>query len=236
MASALAPTRMVLLAVAWVALARTARADPPTRAPAPPPAPAPAVAADWVAVTLQSDDPHAALYAREPRKIGAGDEVVDAWSFVCLAPCGDRVDPRKGYRVMGESLVPSIDFDVTPGSGSIALAVHAHHPRSPGVTAGLGITGGVSALGGVLLLLLDLAEHGAASALGEVPKEKRQLNHTASTYGDVGAGLLAGGAVFGGIALVYAVTGGKTELAPAGATTQRTAGSGLRLIPMGFAF
>ena len=135
--------------------------------------------------------------------------------------------------------VPRVNDNVgvAPGSGSIGVHVHARHPASPAVTATFAVTGGVSAVGGILLLLLDLAEHGAAGALGAVPHEKKQLIGTADTLGDVGAGMLAGGVVFAGIALVYVATTGKTELTPAGTTTARPhAGDGPRLIPSGLAF
>jgi hypothetical protein len=237
--------RHPLSTITWTAaLAALVFAPRASAEPAPPvksaPAAAPAVGADWVAVTLSSDDPRAALYAKEPRKVGIGDEVADSWSFVCLAPCGDRVDPQKAYRVMGEALVPSIEFNVAPGSGSIAVLVRARHPASRAVTTTLAIAGTGSAIGGVLLLLVDLVEHGAGSAIASgSASAKKKLLSGADTYGDVGAGLLLGGVALGGAALVYLATVGKTELAPAGATTERAHagnGDGIRFFPLGFSF
>jgi hypothetical protein len=199
----------------------------------------PAPTADWVTITLVSDDPHAALYAKEPRKTTIGDTVADSWSFVCLAPCGQRADPQHAYRVMGESLVPSIEFNLAPGSGSVALRVHGRQPASPAVTGTLAVAGGISGLGGVLMLLLDLAEHGAADSLGSGTSAKTKLDGKADTYGDVGAGMLVGGVVLGTSALVYLLTAGRTELAPVGATTEKAHAEsehGVRLIPFGIAF
>jgi hypothetical protein len=264
---ALLPNASLALAFALLSAARPSRAEGPAAAPAAPgsaPAPAPALApalalapapalalapapalapasapgADWVTLTLSSDDPGAAVYAKGPNKVGVGDVVTDSWSFVCLAPCGVRVDPRRPYRVMGESLIPSIEFNLAPGSGSVALDVHTRHPPSPAVTATLATLGGVSGLGGALMLLLDLAEHGAASALGSEPSSKKKLDGRADTYGDVGAGMLVGGVVLGTAAIIYLATGGKTELTPASPSKAAGGGGGgLRpIIPFGFAF
>jgi hypothetical protein len=214
----------------------------PAAASASPSAPEPRLSisdGDWVALTLVGDDPHLALYAKEPRKVTVKDDVGDSWSFVCLAPCGQRVDPRRTYRVLGESLVPSVEFNLAPGSGRVALRVHARHPNSTAVTAVLASTGGVAALGGVLLLLLDLAEHGAADALGSASASaKKKLDGSADTYGDVGGGLLVGGVVLGGAALAYLLTAGKTELSPATAADQTHAvrNEGVHAIPFGFSF
>jgi len=212
----------------------------PSVAPSPvapplPPAPSP-TKVDWVVVTLSSDDPRAGVYAKD-KKVGIGNEVVDGWSFVCQAPCGEPVDPHRTYRVMGESILPSIEFHVAPGAGQIALDVHSRHPPASGVTAAFATTAGVGVLGGVLLLVVDLAEHGAANAIGSVaPGSKKQVLHTANTFGDIGLGLLAGGVVFGTVTLVYAFSGGHTDLVPSGSTTKHTSGSGIRPIPGGFAF
>jgi hypothetical protein len=206
----------------------------------PTPRPPPPLPTDWVELTLVSDDPHVALYSKEPRKVTVGDTVADAWSFVCAKPCKQLVDPRKKYRVMGESLVPSIEFDLAPGSGRVALDVHPRHPTLPAVTAVLATVGAVGGLGGLLMLLLDLAEHGAADALGgSEPSAKTKLDNKADTYGDIGAGMLVGGVVVGGAALVYVLTEGKTQLAPASATTKSThatSGDGIHFIPFGFSF
>jgi len=255
------PTTTVLIAaLAISALARPAAADEPpapsvasfddaqpigkpvVKPTAKPPSspPSPVVGADWVAVTLAADDPHVALYAKEPRKVAVGDAVVDGWTFVCFAPCGDLVDPHRAYRVMGESILPSLEFNVAPGSVSIAVDVHTRRPRSPTVTTTLAVSGTVSGVGGILLLLVDLVEHGAASALGaSAGKAKHQLEGSADTFGDAGAGMLVGGIVLGSAALVYIATAGKTELAPSGTTTrnaQAGSGGGVHLIPFGFTF
>jgi hypothetical protein len=239
-----------IAALSVLGLAVPAAADEPTSKPADKPAeeavakpaPKPPLAqvllpgADWVAVTLAADEPHVGLYAKEPRQLGVGDAVVDGWSFVCAAPCGDRVDPSRKYRVMGESIVPSIEFNVAPGSGSIALDVHARRPRSSAVTATLAVSGTVSGVGGVLLLLVDVVEHGAAGALGSgSASAKNKLDGTADTFGDVGAGMLVGGVVLGTAALLYFATGGKTDLAPSGETTRKS-NAQVRLIPFGISF
>jgi hypothetical protein len=199
--------------------------------------PPPPLVTDWVELTLVTDDPHVALYAKEPRKVAVGDNVVDGWSFVCQKPCGLRVDPRRAYRVMGESLTPSVEFNLAPGSGRVALDVHPRHPPLPAVTGVLATAGAVSALGGVLMLLLDLAEHGAADALGgSSPSAKDKLDKRADTYGDIGAGMLVGGALLGGAAIVYLLTAGKTELAPAASTTKKARADGNRPLRLGFSF
>jgi hypothetical protein len=193
---------------------------------------------DWVSLTLVTDDHHVALYVKEPRKVGVGDQVADSWSFVCQEPCGVRVDPRRSYRVMGESLIPSVEFNLAPGSGSVALRVHAKQPPSSAAAVVLGTTGAVAALGGVLFLLLDLAEHGAASAVRPVSAQAK-VDGTADTYGDVGAGMLVGGVVLGSAALIYVLSAGKTVLAPADSTPAKNhAGTsdGVHLIPFGFSF
>jgi hypothetical protein len=150
-----------------------------------------------------------------------------------------RLDPRRSYRVMGESLVPSAEFNLAPGSGRVDLAVRARQPPSAAVAGVLGTTGAVAALGGVLFLLLDLAEHGAGNALSSSSTAQASVDGQAATYGDVGAGMLVGGALLGGAALIYVLTGGKTELAPARAPSEgkHTAEDNrVRLIPFGFAF
>jgi hypothetical protein len=259
----LLPTTVLIAALATSALARPAAADEPlapsvasfddaepigkpVAKPVAKPTAKPlsplgsVVGADWVAVTLAADDPHVALYAKEPRKVALGDAVVDGWTFVCFAPCGDLVDPHRAYRVMGESILPSVEFNVAPGSVSIAVDVHTRRPRSPTVTTTLAAAGTVSGVGGILLLLVDLVEHGAASALGASSvKAKHQLEGSADTFGDAGAGMLVGGILLGGAALVYIATAGKTVLAPSGTTTrsaQAGSGDGVHLIPFGFTF
>jgi hypothetical protein len=193
-----------------------------------------------VALTLVTTDPHVALYAKEPRKLTVGDDVADSWGFVCQEPCGQRIDPRRTYRVMGESLVSSVEFNLAPGSGQVALDVHPRGPASPAVTAILATSGAVTALGGALMLLLDLAEHAAANAVGSSSAtSKSNLDQSADTYGDVGAVMLVSGVVLGGAALVYVLTAGRTELAPAGAKPVKPHAEGngrIHPIPFGFSF
>jgi hypothetical protein len=187
-----------------------------------------------------TDDKRVAVYAKDPHKVALGDEVVDGWTFVCLAPCEERVDPRRAYRVMGEGLVPSVEFNLAPGSGHVAIQVRPEHPASSGVTAALLSVGGVAALGGVLMLLADVEEHAAASSIVTLGGDADTLSQQGSAFGVVGGVLLGVGAGFATIALIYNLaTGGKTQLAPA-----RTAALGgaparseaVRMIPLGFAF
>jgi hypothetical protein len=195
---------------------------------------------DWVTLTLVTDDSHVALYVQGTHKIGVGDETVDSWSFVCQEPCGIRIDPRRVYRVMGESLIPSVQFNLAPGSGHVSLQVHPKKPVSTPAVVTLATAGAIATLGGVLFLLLDLAEHGAANALsGSSSSAQASVTSDADTYGEVGAGMLAGGVALGTATLVYLATAGRTELAPAASKPVATSGSDaprVRLIPMGFSF
>jgi hypothetical protein len=89
------------------------------------------------------------------------------------------------------------------------------------------------------MLLLDLAEHGAADALGSSSTSaKTKLDGKADTYGDIGAGLLVGGVVLGTSALIYVLAAGRTELAPAGSTSEKAHAQSdhVRWVPFGFAF
>jgi hypothetical protein len=202
--------------------------------------PKPPVAdADWVELTLVTDEPHLSLYAREPRKVTVDDEMGDSWIFVCDAPCGVRVDPRRTYRVMGESIVPSIPFNLAPGSGRVALQVHPTRPGTHTVGGVLAATGAIAVLGGVLLLLVDVVLHSVADGIGsESAQAQSQLNGSADTYRNIGIGFLAGGAVFGATSLLFLLAG-KTDLTPAEVTPARPhadRSDGIRAIPFGFAF
>jgi hypothetical protein len=199
----------------------------------------PGVGSDWVEITLVTDEPHLGLYAREPGKVTLGDEVGDSWAFVCAAPCGVRVDPRFTYRVMGDKIVPSIHFNLAPGAGHVALEVHPTRPGSHTVGAVLAVTGAVLAFGGVLMLLADAVESSVANGLGgESGAAESELSASAKTYGNIGIGLVAAGAVLGATSLIFLLSG-KTNLTPTDVSSPKTTAhrvEGLHAIPFGFAF
>ena len=127
---------------------------PPATTPTPTPPPTASSGADWVALTLVTDDKRAALYAKLPGQLAlVGSEPSDAWEIVCSAPCGKKVDPRRMYRVIGEGLEPSNDFNLAPGAGALTLAVDPHLRSTRTVGAVLGYAGLASmAFGGVLII------------------------------------------------------------------------------------
>jgi hypothetical protein len=232
--------------------AKDAPAPPAAAAPAPtpppPPAPPPKASAppkgepssDWVDVGLVTDAPGVGLYAREPRKVVLGGDVADTWELVCEAPCDQRVDPRRTYRVMGDKIVPSIDFNLAPGSGHVSLRVVPAARQSPVGGQVLAVTAGVSGFAGILLLLLDVAEHEAAEAVGSnSPNARSELQGRANTYQDIGLGFLAGGVVLG-VSALFVLHTGTTELTPVTSSTSasrsETKRASFRLIPGGFAF
>ncbi len=206
----------------------------------PPLAPAtPDVPPDWVEIGLVTDQPGIALYGKETRKVTLDDRVADSWAFACKAPCNERVDPRLTYRVMGDDIVPSIEFHLAPGSSPVTLRVH---PAKRGSNSTLGgvfaVLGASSAFAGVLLLILDAAEHEAADAAGSAsPDTRNQLQGRADTFGDIGIGLLAAGALIG-TGAVFLLQSGKTDLVPVtdAERAHAAAGSRIRLIPGGFSF
>ena len=195
----------------------------------------PAPGADWVQLTLAADDPKASVYAREPRRVTVGDEVAESWTLVCPAPCNQRLDPRLTYRVLGEGIVPSVEFNLAPGSGRVALAAQATHRSTRSAGAGLAITAAAVAGASLLLLLLDFVERGAADAVAaSSPDAQSQLVARATTYEDLGLGLAAGAAVLGATSLFFLLTG-KTQLTPIAPDAPSRAAT-LRLSPAGLAF
>jgi hypothetical protein len=137
--------------------------------------------------------------------------------------------------VLGDGLLPSVDFNLAPGSGHVALRVSPTARSSHTVAAGLAITGAVSASAAVLLFFLDLASRGTANALGgDAPSTQAQLINQATTYEDIGLGLVGGGVALALSGLVVVLTS-KTDLAPA-TTAAAASRPSLRLSPGGFAF
>lgn len=198
----------------------------------------PEIAADWVEITIVTDEPHLGLYAREPRKVTVGDDMGDSWSFVCDAPCGVRVDPRRTYRVMGEGIVPSIHFNLAPGAGHVALQVHPSRPGTHTFGAVLAVTGVVAALGGTLMFLVDMLLNSVANGISsESATGQSQLSGSASTYGNIGIGFLAAGGVLVATSLIFLLSG-ETGLTPADGPRPKTSSStaGIHPIPLGFAF
>ena len=197
------------------------------------------VAADWVEITIVTDEPHLSLYAREPRKVTVGDDMGDSWSFVCDAPCGIRIDPRRTYRVMGEGIVPSIHFNLAPGAGRVALQVHPSRPGTRTFGAVLAVTGVVAALGGTLMFVVDMLLNSVANGIAsESTTAQGELSGSASTYGNIGIGFLAAGGVLAATSLIFLLSG-ETGLTPAESQRPKTtanSGSGIRPIPFGFAF
>src|SRR6202034_3851587 len=139
----------------------------PATAPAASPTPdSGAAQPDWVTVTLRTDDLRASLYVKEPgRLVVVGSEPSEAWTFVCKAPCGQRVDPRKVYRVMGERLQPSKEFDLAPGSGAVSLDVEPHLRSTRTVGTVVAYTGLASIAMGAVVLLAGVIEADAVDSV-----------------------------------------------------------------------
>jgi hypothetical protein len=224
---------MLASGLAVSALASSARAESPPNAEVNRPG------ADWVEIALVTDEPHVSLYAKEPRKVVVDDEVGDSWAFVCDAPCGLRVDPRHAYRVMGDTLVPSIEFNLAPGAGRVALRVHPAHTGTHAIGTVLAASGALVAFAGVLFFLVDAVEHAAGDALGsQSATAQSDLYGSASMYGNIGIGLVATGAVLGATSLIFLLSG-KTGLTPTDMPRPKAAADrtdGVRVIPLGFAF
>ncbi len=204
-----------------------------------PGASAAAPAADWVEITLLADDPRAELYAKEPgRKALVGSETAAVWTWVCAAPCNQRVDPHRTYEVMGDGLEPSKEFQLAAGSGHVTLEVRTS--SRGGRTAGWVLAGSAVALGiaGGFMMLLELVQRGAGDAIGGVSADaQQQLSDHADTYETIGLVMLGAGVALGATAL-FVLSSRQTGLepaAPAGGTASAARG-GIRLIPGGFAF
>jgi hypothetical protein len=202
-----------------------------------PPAAKPDAAADGVELRIVTDQAGVALYSKETRKVTLGNQVADSWSFVCTAPCDRRVDPRLTYRVMGDDIVPSVTFDLAPGSPPLTLGVTParRSPRTLGEI--LAVSAGVSGFAGVLLLLLDVAEHEAADAVGgDSPSAQTKLQGRAATYGDLGAAFVGAGLALG-VGAFFLLRSGTTDLTPITAGSQvGSKAPEVRLVPGGFAF
>jgi hypothetical protein len=223
-----------------------ARPEPrPETHPDPKPAPA---ADDWVEIRLVTEAPGVALYAKESRKVTMGEEMGDGWAFACAAPCNERVDPRLTYRVMGEGIIPSIDFHLAPGAGRVSLRVRPARRNSTAPGDFVAVTGALGAFAGVLMFLLDIAEHtaanaehaaanasGAASAGANAANAAQaSLQANANTYGNIGVGLVAAGVVLGASAILL-LRSGTTNLTPI-ASGSAAGTATIRLVPGGFAF
>jgi hypothetical protein len=198
------------------------------------PSPAPEIAApqpDWVTVTLRTDDLRASLYVEEPgRLVVVGSEPSEAWAFVCKAPCGRKVDPRKVYRVMGDKLEPSKEFDLAPGSGAVSLDVDPHLRSTRTVGTVVAYTGLASLAMGAVVLLAGVIEADAVDSVqGALPTANFQTS--AGTYEEIGVTMMVTGVVMeiAAAAIFMTRTTGLKPSASASAT-------GLRPIPWGVAF
>jgi hypothetical protein len=195
---------------------------------------------DAVEISLVTDDRRLGLYAKETRKITLHDEVADSWEFVCKAPCDTRVDPHRIYRVMGDGIVPSDDFNLAPGSGKVTLRVNPASHGTRVAVAAVASIGSVLLLSSGVLFLFEATANSAATALGttsEGASAQSQLQSTASVYEIMGISFLAIGVVACVTALVLTFTS-HTGLEPVGPSqhARRTSSSGPRLIPGGFTF
>jgi hypothetical protein len=203
----------------------------------------PAVSAaslEAVEISLVTDDRRVALYAKETRKVTVHDEVADSWEFVCKAPCNTRVDSHRIYRVMGDGIVPSDDFNLAAGSGKVTLRVSpaSHGTRVAG--AAVASIGSVLLLSSGVLFLFDVTASSAATALGatsEGASAQSQLQSTANVYEIMGFSFLATGLVACVTALLLTLTS-HTGLEPVGPSqhARLASPSGPRLIPGGLTF
>lgn len=204
----------------------------------------PAASPGAVRISLITDDSRVGLYAKETRKITLHDEVADSWEFVCKAPCDQRVEPNRIYRVMGDGIIPSKDFNLAPGSGRVTLQVS---PASHGARVAGGIIGGVGTAfvaSSVLLLLFEVAARSAANAFVASSygamyggAAQTQLESTADIFEILGITFAAVGVASWITALAISLSS-NTGLDPVGSTHHASTSppSGLRLIPGGFAF
>jgi hypothetical protein len=204
----------------------------PAAMPPPPP--------DGVAISLITDDPRVGLYAKETRKAIVHDEVVDSWEFVCKAPCDQRVDPHRIYRVMGDGIIPSKDFNLAPGSPKVTLRVSpaSHGTRVAGAV--LASVGSVFVATAALLFLFEATASSAADALGTSSygvAAQSQLESTSNYYEILGISFLAVGLAACVTSLIV-VLSSNTGLDPVRSSPHaRTRSlSGPRLIPGGFTF
>jgi hypothetical protein len=195
---------------------------------------------DAVEISLVTDDHRVGLYAKETRKITVHDEVADSWEFICKAPCDTHVDPHRIYRVMGDGIIPSDDFNLAAGSGKVSLRVSPAYHGTRVAAAAVASVGSVLLLSSGLLFLFDATASSAATALGttsEGASAQSQLQSTANVYEIMGISFLATGVVACVTALLLTVTN-RTGLEPVGPSrhASRTSPSGPRLIPGGFTF
>jgi hypothetical protein len=199
-----------------------------------------AASQDAVEISLVTEDRRVGLYAKETRKITLHDEVADSWEFVCKAPCDARVDPHRIYRVMGDGIVPSDDFNLAPGSGKVTLHVSPASHGTRVASAAVASVGSVLLLSSGVLFLFDATASSAATALGtssEGASAQSQLQSTANVYEIMGISFLATGLVACVTALILTFTS-HTVLEPVGPSkhARMSPPSGPRLIPGGFTF
>ncbi len=175
---------------------------------APPPAPAPPAPKreTGALVHLESDDDDAAISKLVGRGEGAfsagttyGSITLEVVDNVCFAPCGKRI-PGGRYRMTGERLIDSEDFDL-PDSGEVT--VHAHMAgRGRRVGWMMGLFGGIPLLtGGLLMLILasNMDPPKSASTLGYTEPDVRP------TFYGIG-GVMVGLGVLGTALGIYFVT------------------------------
>jgi hypothetical protein len=226
------------------AIAATSPSPPST--PKPVLSVAPAAVPGAVELSLVTDDPRIGLYAKETRRLVLHDDVGESWEFICKAPCDARVDPHRIYRVMGDGVIPSKDFNLAPGSGKVALRVS---PASHGTRVAASVIAGLGAAfiaSSAVVLLFEVSARSAADAFGMIGTSdvtmsaaaaQSQLESTADTFEIVAVTFLAVGLVACVTALALALSS-NTGLDPVGPSARARTGRplGPRLIPGGFAF
>ena len=151
---------------------------------------------------------------------------IEQWTEVCTAPCGEVVDPKGAYKVIGVGVVPTETFRLPHSEQEVRLKVDAGSPGIRTLGYSLDVVGGVSmALGGSFLLSNALISSTESS---EAASEHSGLR-------DAGLYMLIGGgvALVGGI--VLNMSAGSKVTTSSGQTVARRSPSP-RLVANGVVF
>jgi len=146
---------LVSLVAAQMTVATVCHAQTPPPAPAqwpppygtypyPPNYPPPNLTLSGPLVTFVNDNPRARLQQMQFAR----------WRDVCLAPCGQQLDPGGFYRVGGGSVIPSPQFQLPRDSALVTVNAQTGSVVKKWVGFGVGIGGVVAAGYGGLYYLL----------------------------------------------------------------------------------
>lgn len=175
-------------------------AEPPAEVAPPPPVAAPVPVRDddpgdsWPTVTMDLNNPGAALQsARRPWRGPSAAESddapsvpADAWETQCTSPCRKRQDPSKLYRVSGRGVVASAPFELPEGTRHVDLKGRVGKK-------GTRIAGTVIGIVGFSNLVLNGLAYAASDSATNNNNYYGSSNNSGSTKDLFAAGMVIGG-------------------------------------------